>query len=763
MAERKKRKKTRAARPAGGPRRLLLRLHRILGGEGTAETRLRRVVRTIAETMGTDVCSCYLRRAGDLLELFATHGLDPGAVHRTRLRIGEGLVGAVAARGGPIALADAPAHPRFAFRPETGEEPFRSFLGVPLLRGGRVIGVLVVQNEKAADYGGEDVEVLQTVAMVLAEMVASSGFVDPAELAEAAGNVTLPRRLRGTGLAGGVGIGRVVRHGPPAALTTLVADDPDAERARLDEAIGRLTADLDRMAASAGAGGAGREILEAFRMFVGESGWTRRIREHVGRGLAAEAAVARVQEETRARMLHVPDAYLRERLADFDDIANRLRARLSGDAAPPGAGYGEVVVVAREIGPAALLEYGADRVRGLVLEGGSPSTHVAIIARGLGIPVVGHVREATLHLEEGMPLAVDGGTGDVHVDPSEDVLDAFRALLRVGAEDVAWHERLRGLPAATLDGVGVSLSINAGFAEEADQVEARGADGIGLYRTEMPFLIARALPDSGEQRALYEEVLERAGGRPVTFRTLDVGGDKRMEAVSGRRAGGDNPAAGWRGIRISSDQPEILKAQLRALVAAHAGRAMRVMFPMVADVADFARARRLLDREIRAAERAGGAPPARVEAGIMVEVPSILWQLDALLAQVDFLSVGTNDFCAFLYASDRADPVLGRRYPFLSAPPLRALRELAAVAGRAGTEISVCGEAAGRPLEALALLAVGFRRLSLAPSSLGAVKEAVRSFRLADAVPYVAGLLDAAPTDFRGRFRNFVRDHGVRV
>ncbi len=746
------------------PRPLLARVQKFMEGRRTADTRLRQVVREVARAMRSDVCSCYLRRAGNLLELFATHGLNRRAVHRTRLRFGEGLVGAVAASGEPLMIADAPAHPRFAFRPETSEEAFRAFLGVPLLRGGRSVGVLVVQSPETRTYSEAEVEVLQTVATVLADLVASARLVDPVELAEASGNVTLPRRFQGAALAGGVGLGQVVHHGRATVLRAPVAEDPNLERARLRKAIADLTADLDRMAATVESSGGRveREILDAFRLFVDSSGWIRRMYEHVESGLTADGAVMRVQEDTRARMLHLPDAYLRERLADFDDLANRLRSLLT-EADERETYPDDVVVVAREIGPAALLEYGIERIRGLVLEGGSPSMHVSILARSLGIPVVGQVREATLHFEEATLLALNGDTGEVFIDPPEDVLEQFRSLLRAGTADAEWHERIRQFPAVTLDGVSVSLLINAGFAADADQVGATGADGIGLFRTELPFLLHRTHLDEDQQEALYSEVLDRAGGRPITFRTLDLGGDKRIDSMETYRQGARNPALGWRGIRTAFDQPQLLKEQLRALFRAHAGRPMRVMFPMVANGTDLDRARILLKQAAAAHQATGGIPPERLQVGVMIEVPALVWQAEMVLRKVDFVSVGTNDFTAFLYARDRGDQDLALRYPFLSGPPLSALRTLVRLARDGNVELSVCGEVAGQPLAALALIAIGVRNLSMSPAAIGVVKTAVRSFRMGRAESYLERLATTTPGTFRPQFLNFVRDHGVRI
>ncbi|MGE0718564.1 MAG: phosphoenolpyruvate-utilizing N-terminal domain-containing protein, partial [Alphaproteobacteria bacterium] len=458
---------------------------------GTAQERLDRIVTLIAGEMVAEVCSCYIRRAGDLLELFATEGLRREAVHRTRLRIGEGLVGDVAAHARPLALANAQTHPNFAYRPETGEEIYQSLMGVPILRGGNVQGVLVVQNRTSRAYADEEIETLQTVAMLLAELVASGELVNPIELAPADGGGLLPSRIEGVRLVEGLAMGHAVLHEPRIVIRRVVAEDPAVELERLHEALARMQTALDEMLAAddLGRGGEHRDILETYRMFAQDRGWNQRIREAIRSGLTAEAAVQRVQDETRIRMQSITDPYLRERILDLQDLTNRLLLHLAGGPSQPAELPPDAIVFARTMGPAELLDYDRSRLRGLVLEEGSHTAHVTIVARALDIPVVGGADNAVARVEPGDLVVVDGDNGAVFLRPGADAQQRFVEGMRARAQQRAAYAALRDLPAVTADGVRVSLQLNAGLLIDLPQLAATGADGGGLYRSESPYMV----------------------------------------------------------------------------------------------------------------------------------------------------------------------------------------------------------------------------------------------------------------------------------
>jgi phosphotransferase system enzyme I (PtsP) len=736
-----------------------------MAGSGTAQQRLNEIVGIVAADMVAEVCSCYIMRAGEVLELFATEGLRPEAVHRTRLRVGEGLVGVIAATARPLALADAQSHPDFAYRPETGEEIYHSLMGVPVLRNGRVLGVLVVQNKTRRNYTEDEIEALQTIAMVVAELASSGEMVSAIELQPTTGIGLLPMRVEGVRLNTGLASGGAVLHEPRVIIRQIVAEDTQAELERLKRAVSTMQTAIDDMLASSDLAEAGehRDILETYRMFAADRGWVQRITDAVRSGLTAEAAVQKVQDDTRARMHQATDPYIRERLADLEDLTNRLQQHLAGRHITAAAAElpGEFILIARNMGPAELLDYDRRRLKGLVLEEGSPTAHVAVVARALDIPAVGRVKDVLSRVETGDHVVVDGEDGVVLLRPSEDVQQAVdeRIVARQGRRQQ--YEALRDLPAETRDGVRVSLQLNAGLLLDLPYLDETGAGGIGLFRTELQFMLRDTFPTVGQQSALYRRVLEQAGDRPVTFRTLDVGGDKLLPYMSD--IADENPAMGWRAIRIALDRPAMMRQQLRAMIQAAAGRRLRVMFPMVADVAELEAARVILDLEIGRARRLQWTPPDAIEVGVMLEVPSLLWQLPELLPRVDFLSIGTNDLVQFLFASDRGNPKLANRYDPVSPPVLRLLADVVAAASAQGVPLALCGEMAGQPLDAMALVGVGLRNLSMAPASVGPVRAMIRTLQLSALQEFIMTASVHSTRSLRSKLRDFARDHDVAV
>jgi phosphotransferase system, enzyme I, PtsP len=707
----------------GGPRVLLRRLREVMAEPVSAQDRLDKVVVLIAANMVAEVCSVYVLRVDGTLELYATEGLKREAVHQTVLNADEGLVGLVASEANPMNLSDAQAHPAFSYRAETGEEIYHSFLGVPILRAGNTLGVLVVQNRARRTYTEEEEEALQTTAMVLAEMIASgelSSLARPG--AEPAARHAM--HLTGSSLSDGIALGHVVLHEPRVVITNVIADDVPHELKRLDAAIATLREDLDRLVEhrDVADGGEHRDVLEAYRMFSYDQGWLHKIREAVMTGLTAEASVERVQSDTRARMLRASDHYLRDRLHDLDDLANRLMRVLMGqDHAPTKEQLPEnAIVVARSMGPAALLDYDRKRLRGLVLEEAGPTSHVSIVARALGIPTVGEIENATGLVEPGDAIIVDGSTGHIHMRPPQDIQASYGERVKLRARRQAQYRALRERPCVTKDGQKIALMINAGLMIDLPHIEDTGAAGIGLFRTELQFMVADSLPRTGEQLALYRSVLDAAGKKPVTFRTLDIGGDKVLPYM--RNIEEENPALGWRAIRLGLDRPGLLRSQVRALLRAAGGRDLRLMFPMIAEVGEFDKAKALVEVELTHLRRHGHELPERVEIGTMVEVPSLLFQLDELLERVDFLSVGSNDLMQFLYAADRGNPRVSDRFDTLSAPVLRALKDIADKAKKHSKPVALCGELASQPIGALVLAILGYRTLSLSPSAIGPVK-----------------------------------------
>jgi phosphotransferase system enzyme I (PtsP) len=750
----------------GGPRVLLRRLREVMAEPVSAQERLDKIVVLIAANMVAEVCSVYVLRVDATLELYATEGLNRDAVHRTVLRSDEGLVGLVSSQATAINLSNAQAHPAFAFRPETGEEIYHSFLGVPVLRAGNTLGVLVVQNRARRTYSEEEVEALQTTAMVLAEMIAS-GELSALALPGAEPAARRSLHLSGAALSEGIALGHVVLHEPRVVVTNYIADDVTKELKHLESAIEALRTDLDQLLehGDVADGGEHRDVLEAYRMFAHDRGWAHKLEEAVMTGLTAEAAVERVQSDTRARMLRQTDPYLRERLHDLDDLANRLMRQLTGrDHAPSRENLPEnAVLVARSMGPAALLDYDRKRLRGLVLEEGGPNSHVAIVARALGIATVGEIDNATGIADPGDAIIVDGSAGDVHLRPLPDLEAAYAERVRLRARRQQQYQALRDLPCVTKDGVEITLLINAGLSVDLPHIADTGAAGIGLFRTELQFMVAPNFPRASEQYTLYRAVLDAADDKPVTFRTLDIGGDKVLPYM--RNIEEENPALGWRAIRLGLDRPALLRTQLRALLRAGGGRSLKIMFPMIAAVTEFDQAKELVERELTHLRRHGHKLPDEVEVGSMVEVPSLLYQLDELLEHVDFLSVGSNDLVQFLYAVDRGNPRVSGRFDPLSAPVLRALKDIADKSRQYGKPVTVCGELASQPLGALALTALGYRSLSLTPSAVGPIKAMLLDLDCRKVTEFLNPLIEkpTAAVQIRAQLQKFAASEALQI
>ncbi len=745
------------------PRQLLARVRDVMARGGENQAQYDQITKIIATYMVAEVCSIYIRRANDRLELYSSQGLIPSAVHNTYLQIGEGIVGDIAAAGRPFALADAQAHPNFAYKPETGEELYSSLMGVPILRGGRVIGVLDVQNRTKRDYSDEEVETLQTVAMVLAELIAGGTSNENNPMAVLDEQSTKPLRIEGILLSDGLGMGRAHLHSPRVNIEKMVADDPLTEHLRLTKAFQEMHGALDEMLADAAVAESGehKDVLETYRLIAEDAGWVKRIEEAIRTGLSAEAAVQKVQNSIRARMGQTADPYLRERVHDFDDLAHRLMTHLMGENGAPHAAVmpGEAILIARSMGPAQLLDYDATKLKGLVLEEGSPTSHVAIVARAMGIPVIGRAQDILSRVNEGDQIIVDANHGQVLVRPGVTAQTAFDESVHALEKQKERYAALVDKSAITKDGHPVELSINAGLMIDLGHLKSSGAAGVGLYRTEIPFMVRSKFPGVDEQTRLYRQVLDNVDGKPVVFRTLDIGGDKILPYWEVEAE--DNPSMGWRAIRVALDRPALLRRQVRAMTRAAAGRDLHIMFPMVAEVPEFVAARALVDKELAREKERGSALPRSVRVGVMLEVPSLAFQLTALCPFVDFISVGSNDLFQFLFACDRGNPRLADRYDLLSPIVLRFLKSIVDACDAAQVPVSLCGEMAGRPLEAMALVALGFRRLSMAGISLGPVKELLLGLELAPVSAVIAAQLDAPVHSLRPAIAEIAKSQGL--
>ncbi len=727
-------------------RALLGRLRDTLAEEGAGQARLDRITHLIADSMETEVCSIYLFRDEDTLELCATEGLKPEAVHKTRLRIGEGLVGRVAKTKRPVNTEDAPSERGFRYMPETGEEIYSSFLGLPIQRLGETLGVLVVQSKDKRSFSEDEIYALEVVAMVLAEMAELGAFVG--EGAALAAPHQRPELIRGGVGQEGTAEGHVWLHEPRVVVTNMVADDPVAELKRLQEATDRLRISVDEMLARVDPTDKDqRDVLEAYRMFANSRGWMKRIEEDIARGLSAEAAVEKEQSVARSRMQTVPDAYLRERLHDLDDLSNRLLRILSGQGRDTGAEMpADPILVARNIGPGELLEYGR-KLRGIVLEEGSVGSHAAIVARALAIPLIIHAERITTEALNGDLIMVDGDQGIVHLRPGENVVTAFRDKMAMMAKAQERYVSLRDKPAQGKCGTVIALHMNAGLMADLPSLESSGAEGVGLFRTELQFLIRNKMPRRGELVEIYARVMDAAKGKRVAFRTLDIGSDKVLPYM--KPTDEPNPALGWRAIRVGLDKPGVMRMQLQALIRAAKGRPLTVMFPFIAQFDEYREARAHLDRELQREASLGHALPESVSVGAMLETPSLAFAPRKFFEETDFISIGGNDLKQFFFAADRENERVRRRYDTLNVSFLTFIESIVGRCAETQTHLSFCGEDAGRPIEALCFAAMGLRTLSMRPASIGPVKNLIRRVNLIEAKEVIQTARDSGQQSVR--------------
>ncbi len=747
-------------------RTILTRLHDVMASRSNAQAKLNTVVDVIGEGLDSEVCSIYLLREGQL-ELFATRGLAQEAVHVTRLGIGEGLVGTIAENIETLNLAEATAHPDFSYRPETGEDKYHSFAGVPIVRRERAVGVLCVQHVDPRRYEEVEIEALQTVAMVLSELIHNAELIDEEEAALSP-QQTGPVRLQGLSLVKGLAAGNAVYHQPRVQIEHVMAEDRDAELQRVYLAFDKMREQIDRMASQAefGVGGEHEEVLETYRMFAYDEGWSRRIIEAIDSGLTAEAAIERVQQRTRMRMRQIDDPLLADRMHDLEDLSNRLLRIVSGQmgtAASQGL-RSDTILIARNLGPAELLEYDKRRLKGVVLEEGSLTAHVVIVARAMGIPVLGRVRGLKGALRDGDLLLLDADAGTVTVRPNPQMEEAFDARFARNKQRQAAYAQLREVEPFTRDGTRIQVMINAGLRDDMPNLSLTGADGVGLFRTEFQFLVSATLPARERQTRLYRDVLDAAGDKPVVFRTVDIGGDKVLPYL--RHNDGEqeeNPAMGWRALRVALERDGLLKVQARSLLEAAAGRTLNVMFPMVSEPWEFDAAREVFESQRRYLKGQKKKLPEAIRYGAMLEVPALAETLDLVAPKLSFLSIGTNDLTQFLFAADRSNPKLAERYDWLSVSIMRFLRRvLLGVAGH-DVDVTVCGEMGGRRLEALALLGIGLRRLSITPASVGPIKELVRKVDLNEIAAAMNQWLSSPPPSLRQALAEWAQERGIEA
>ena len=711
-----------AERSESDSRKLLGRLRDAMAGDDEGQARLDKITNLIATSMGCEVCSIYLFRDEDTLELCATEGLNKDAVHQTRMKMGEGLVGSVAKRRRVINTPNAPQAKGFRYMPETGEEIFSSFLGVPIQRLGDTLGVLVVQSKTAREFNPDEVYALEVVAMVLAEMTELGAFVG--EGAAMSARHSQPVMMRGTVAQEGVAEGRIWLHEPRVVVSNLIADDPEVEGVRLTVAVDTLRLSVDQMMGMSLGDKDQQEVIETYRMFANSKSWMQRMQADIVQGLSAEAAVEKEQSLARSRIGQSSDSYMRERLSDLDDLSNRLLRILTGQGTNTGAEMpSDPILVARNIGPAELLEYGRN-LRGIVLEQGSVGSHAAIVARALAIPLIVHAGRITNEALNGDHVMVDGEQGIVHLRPEDTVATAFRDKIAMQAAAQERYTSIRDKPAETKCGNIIGMQMNAGLMADLPSLGSSGAEGVGLFRTELQFLVRNQMPKRSELSELYKRVLDAAQGKRVVFRTLDIGSDKVLPYMKPNDE--PNPALGWRAIRVGLDKPGIMRMQLQALFRAANGGPLTVMFPFVAQFEEYRAARAEVDKTLVREKKLGHVVPSSIEVGAMLETPSLAFAPDKFFEEVEFLSIGGNDLKQLFFAADRENERVRKRYDTLNVSFLMFLEGIVKRCAASNTPLSFCGEDAGRPVEALCFAAIGMRNLSMRPASIGPVKSLLR-------------------------------------
>ena len=744
---------------------LLRELRELMASSQKPQTRLNNITSLIASHMVAEVCSVYVAIPGEKLELFSSKGLKTSAVHKTILNVGEGLVGIIAEKAQPLALSDAKLHPNFSYRPETGEEIYHSFLGVPLLRRGQTVGVIVVQNIKLRSYKDEEIEVLETIAMVIAEMIATGELGVFFAIKEDDPRHNKPHTVEGLVLSQGIVIGKAVLYEKRIEVLKIISEDMELENKRLINGLRDLKHNIEKLinGLEVISNGEHRGVLEAYQMLSNDPSWEKRLFVAIKKGLTAEGAVQSVQSDVKARLLRQKNPFIREKLYDLDDLSYRLLRHIRGDIDKNiNIDLNEdTILFARNMGPADLLEYSSSSIKGLVIEEASPNSHVSIVARALGIPSLGGFGNIINIVENGDKIIIDANAGILHIRQDQDLEAVFRDKLLTQASLQKKYDSIRNSPTITRDNIPISLMINAGLMIDLPYLKLTNADGIGLFRTELQFMVSSKFPRLTEQETYYSSVLGEAGEKPVTFRTLDIGSDKVLPYFSRKKE--DNPALGWRALRFSLERPGLLRLQMRALIKASSNKNLNIIFPLVAEISEFVEAKKIFLKELDFIKLKGYPLPKNYSLGVMIEVPSLLWQLEELYEEVDFISIGSNDLLQYLFASDRGHAQLSQRYDPISISVLRVLKKIITTAEVANIPVSLCGEIAGKPLEAMALLGLGFKQLSITPSNMGAIKSMVLSLDLDKITKHMDDILSHNKSNVRDSLIYFAKDNKVEI
>lgn len=722
------------------------------------------IVAEVKAAIHTDVCSVYMadHTRGEHV-LMATDGLRPGAIGKVRLKFGQGLTGLAASRAEPVNVENAPAHPAFRYIAATGEAPFHGFLGVPIIRRRKVLGVLVVQQREQRKYTPDEESFVVTLAAQLA------GCINQVEIRQSLERLdddvlsdTL--FLEGVASARGLALGEAVVVFPATAMGLVPdkdIDNPETEASRFRQAVAAELAELQRLSErmrlllSPG----DRALFDAYAMLLGSDSLVNGTLERIQAGNWAPGALRATVLEYANIFAEMDDPYLRERAADILDLGQRLLDRLQEAQAVNRHYPDHVILMGEEISVSQLLDVPPEKLKGLVSVRGTGTSHVALLARGLGVPAVFGVSNLPPGRLHGREVVVDGYTVRVCIQPSPALRQEYQKLIAQEAELSRDLQHLRDLPAETPDGHRLELHANSGLFADIAAARNSGVQGVGLYRSELHFFLRDRFPGEEEQATLYTRVLRIMDPHPVVLRTLDIGGDKPLPYFP---ISEQNPFLGWRGIRISLDQPDLFKTQLRAMLRATVAYSnLSILLPMISSVGELREALELL-RCAEAELREDGVPIQTPRVGIMVEVPSAVYQIDTLVRMVDFVSIGSNDLTQYLLAVDRNNDRVAKLYDPLHPAVLMAIRYVIERCQVAGRPVSVCGEMAGDPASALVLMAMGVDSLSMNLGSVLKIKWLIRSIRYEAAQDFLAEVmtLDHAAI-IRERANVFLDQHGL--
>lgn len=726
------------------------------------EEKLDKAIDMIAKKMNVDGAACYFTIDDNYIEMFASFGFSNNLNNKIALKVGDGIIGRIALSKRTFSVENMWEHPFFLKRDGVEEEKYKGFLGVPLVYWGIVIGVLCLYKKDVYEFNSNEIKTLETLAMPFAKWTASEEIRNYKNKFVKKRGFAIKDKYKGIALSKGYGLGTAVVHRRRQALKNVFAKDKAAELKKLTDAHTQMNKDLDEKFDSAKLGfGEHADILDAYRMFAKDKGWLKKISDYVEDGLTAEAAIEKAYDDMWNRLSGLSDIYMQEKLHDLRDIADRLLSYVYGDINTKSTNNNDIVVIAQSMGPADLLDYDYHKIKALILEEGTPTMHVAIVAKALDIPVVAKIKSIYNDVCNGELIAVDGDNALVYINPKGKVLDEFKSKIEKKNIELRQMSLLKNKASKTLDNKKINLSINVGLDFDLEYIASTNCSGVGLYRTEIPFMSSNKLPNVEEQLVFYNKLMEKAGNKKVVFRSLDVGSDKLLPYWS--FYGEENPAIGWRSIRITLDRRAILRQQLKAFIRATNDKELNVMFPMIANSSEFEEAKETLMIELEKERTNNNIQPKKVNIGIMLEVPSLLFQLDDILSHVDFVSIGTNDLAQFVFACDRTNNRLMDRYDVVSTPFLRVLKEIIDKCNKYNVLCSVCGEMASNPIEAMALIGLGYRNLSVSGASFYKIKKLLRSINVEQLSDYLDNLLKTNPRSLRSQLIAYANDHAIEI